>query len=156
MADESTEGGHPFDLQREPGRVVREGGGYDLDLAKASVGAGWHPLLERIFAARPEGVEIVQVKEKFGGLRCYFHPGPHRIDLIGVGGVASLTMAERDESEPEPSEDLRAALGAFRALVDAAEAESFTICETCGAPGKLRGGRWMRTLCEPCERAGKP
>ena len=38
----------------------------------ACVGAGWHsivaPLIDR---AEKEGVEIVQVKEKFGGLRFY-------------------------------------------------------------------------------------
>jgi hypothetical protein len=28
---------------------------------------------------------------------------------------------------------------------------SYTICEECGAPGKLRGGGWMRTLCDKHE-----
>lgn len=31
--------------------------------------------------------------------------------------------------------------------------KSATTCEWCGAPGKLRDGRWLRTLCDTC--AGK-
>lgn len=36
-------------------------------------------------------------------------------------------------------------------LIDKAEAKSYTICEACGAEGKLRSGDWMRTLCDACE-----
>lgn len=32
-----------------------------------------------------------------------------------------------------------------------AEHMSSRICEDCGAPGKLRDGGWIRTLCNPCE-----
>jgi hypothetical protein len=24
-------------------------------------------------------------------------------------------------------------------------------CESCGNPGKSKGGGWVRTICEPCE-----
>lgn len=33
-------------------------------------------------------------------------------------------------------------------VVAMAEAMSGVTCETCGAPGKLRDGGWMRTLCD--------
>ena len=36
------------------------------------------------------------------------------------------------------------------ALIDAAEAKSFEVCEKCGEPGKVRGGSWIRTLCDGC------
>lgn len=36
-------------------------------------------------------------------------------------------------------------------MIDFAEALSYTICEECGAPGKLRSGGWMRTLCDKHE-----
>lgn len=36
-------------------------------------------------------------------------------------------------------------------MIDFAESLSYTICEECGAPGKLRGGGWMRTLCDKHE-----
>jgi hypothetical protein len=35
------------------------------------VGKGWHPLLDKIFAILPEDAVVLQVKEKFGGLRFY-------------------------------------------------------------------------------------
>jgi hypothetical protein len=39
--------------------------------------------------------------------------------------------------------------------ISKAEEESYTICETCGEPGKLRGGGWLKTLCDG-HGAGKP
>jgi len=38
-----------------------------------------------------------------------------------------------------------------RDLIDKAEVESATTCEVCGSKtGQLRGGGWMRTLCNHC------
>ena len=34
------------------------------------------------------------------------------------------------------------------AIIEAAEEESYTICEMCGEPGKPREGGWIKTLCE--------
>lgn len=39
-----------------------------------------------------------------------------------------------------------------RKLIDAAEDMSSNICEECGAAGRLRGGRWYKTLCDEHER----
>jgi len=36
-------------------------------------------------------------------------------------------------------------------MIDFAESLSYTICEECGAPGKLRSGGWLRTLCDKHE-----
>jgi hypothetical protein len=36
----------------------------------------------------------------------------------------------------------------IRGLVSMAEVISEITCETCGAPGKLRPGGWIRTLCD--------
>lgn len=36
----------------------------------------------------------------------------------------------------------------IRGVVSMAEAMSYVTCETCGAPGKLRGDRWVQTLCD--------
>lgn len=35
--------------------------------------------------------------------------------------------------------------------IDFAESLSYTICEECGEPGKLRTGGWIRTLCDKHE-----
>lgn len=66
-----------------PGMVKMEG--YTLDEAKAAVGKGWHEILTKFFtemdrnvAAGYEswrGLKVVQVKEKFGGLRIYVMGG---------------------------------------------------------------------------------
>lgn len=36
-------------------------------------------------------------------------------------------------------------------MIDFAESLSYTICEKCGEPGKLRSGGWMKTLCDKHE-----
>jgi hypothetical protein len=130
--------------RRLPGSVINEGGGYDLPLAKESVGQGWHGILERLFAAKPDWIMVVQVKEKFGGLRFYLDDGTVRVDFIGLG---SLTVPAEQE---HLDEDRTLQLTAFKKLVDEAEAESFSICEDCGAPAEPRPGGWIHTLCEPC------
>lgn len=63
---------------------------------------------------------VVQCKEKFGGLRCY-----------------------ADFPEGEVRERLQGAIAL-------AEMLSYTICETCGQPGKVGGEGWIKTLCTVC------
>lgn len=130
--------------KRLPGCVIYEDGGYDLSLAKQSVGQGWHGILERLFMAKPEWMKVVQVKEKFGGLRFYLQGGPVRVDFIGIGSLAMQSertyVTEEQEIQAQKYEQ----------MVRAAEAESFKICEDCGAPGSPKPGRWVRTLCVEC------
>ncbi len=58
-------------------------------------------------------VVVDQIKEKFGGLRFYYHGGDNYI----------------------------------RGLVSMAESWASKTCEQCGAPGVIRRGGWIRTLC---------
>lgn len=37
---------------------------------------------------------------------------------------------------------------AIHTFISEAESESAITCEECGKPGKLRGGGWLRTLCD--------
>jgi hypothetical protein len=107
---------------RAPGFVVYEDGGYDRELAKDSVGKGWSTLIDAIFDKRDElkiDTKIVQVKEKYGGLRVY-------------------TGAFYDD----------AAYDEFDKFLIEIEKQSYTICEDCGNAGQLREGRWYRTLCD--------
>ena len=95
--------------------------GYTLDDALKSVGAGWAQLVQEVFSKMEQlgnNIKIVQVKEKYGGLRIY-------------------TNVMHDEFE--------------KVILDV-ERRSYTICDTCGVPGKLRSGGWYRTLCD--EHAG--
>ena len=57
---------------RYPAGVVYSG--YDKELALMSVGTGWSQLIEELFNFADEnktGTKIIQVKEKWGGLRIY-------------------------------------------------------------------------------------
>jgi len=57
---------------RYPTYVIHEG--YDRELALQSVGDGWASLVNEVFdfmATMKTSVKIIQVKEKWGGLRIY-------------------------------------------------------------------------------------
>ncbi|MGC5027925.1 hypothetical protein ACLQ3K_24490 [Tsukamurella sp. DT100] len=85
------------------------------------IGPGWYPLLidlDRELAAIDPHYQLVQVKEKFGGLRYYVEFEP-------------------DRSRP-----------GFDDLIRAAERRSERTCEECGAAGApAHRGSWVRTLC---------
>lgn len=86
-------------------------GGFDI-------GAGWIALVDDLIANLLvlgwDGNDLIQVKEKFGGLRFYI-----------------------DNESP-----------ATLALIDDAEARSFTICDVCGVKGKpLTHKGWRVTRC---------
>lgn len=105
---------------RAAGFVILDEVGYDLALAKRSVGAGWSGLIDELFAFRDAHcpkARFVQVKEKFGALVAYIE-GP------------------------------RECFDRLSDFVDEVERRSEKICERCGSPGVLREGGWIRTLCD--------
>jgi hypothetical protein len=122
--------------------------GYDLTLAKNSVGKGWHKLLDAVFAAKPTEVKVVQVKEKFGVLTIYWDgPEPENDDIADVV-VDPMVPAPFLSFRPGTPKGYKA----FANLVSAAEEVSARICEDCGNPG-IRGlskGRWILTQCQAC------
>lgn len=106
---------------------VREQG-YTREQAYQAVGAGWRPLLERLFDMIGPGgwyeslqVLVVQVKEKFGTLRFYVHIGNNEDEALVKG---------------------------FHDEINSAEADSSSRCEECGGLGTLdRSHGWLKTLC---------
>lgn len=91
------------------------------------VGPGWRPLLQELDAelsAKWPNYRIAQVKEKFGTLRVYASPYP---------GPSWEGWAE------------------FDAVIRKYEKRSSEICEECGAAGKLRDTRWVKTRCDVCQ-----
>lgn len=92
---------------------------------------GWYVLLDKLSQAilalpHSEHVRVVQVKEKYGTLRYYFH-----------------VALELDD--PDAYNDI---YNAINPLVEQAELLSSRICEVCGEPGKTRGQSWYRTTCD--------
>ena len=70
-----------------------------------------------------DNVEVIQVKEKFGGLRFY------------IGAVESDRFDEIYD------------------LVHEAEKESFNVCENCGSRKDVETkGGWLKTLCAECRK----
>lgn len=93
-------------------------------LKDACVGVqpGWWPILQEYI---PQILAIdpeaqIEVKEKFGTLRIW----------VGSETVEDCSVFDR--------------------FVNAAEEASKTVCEICGAPGRLRKKRWIQTLCDDC------
>jgi len=73
-------------------REVRE---ITEEAALSSVGKGWAPLIRRLYAAMPEGTDVVQVKEKFGGLRFYTSASTKEFeDMIDKAENESYSLCE--------------------------------------------------------------
>lgn len=72
-----------------------------------------------------ENFEVVQIKEKFGGLRYYY------------------------EWHTSTSDEVKKIVDN---LVSEAEGLSIITCEFCSAPGKRGGKGWILTLCDLCRK----
>ena len=116
------------------------------------VNSGWHPLLMRLCAGidalltdqEAEQCEVMQIKEKFGGLRFYVRLGQaERISMDISSSDGDRLRLEALTVKPEPD-----MLARIHLLIREAEVEAARTCEDCGKPGKLRRGGWMRTLCD--------
>jgi len=108
------------------------------DLFELEINRGWLPIIESLCVdldallspVQKAGISYVQIKEKLGGLRVYWH------------------YAASDAS-PLPE----ATSYAIQARIETADAFAQTACETCGAPGELRDSHGWRTV--RCDRHTK-
>jgi len=105
---------------------------------------GWLDPVEKLceLLERIGGVECVQVKEKFGGLRFYTDDESPPVDIVDRKGKrVSIRSGSRVSLAAE--------------LIAACESACWDICQDCGEPGVLRqsprhrGGR-LSTLCDHC------
>jgi hypothetical protein len=68
---------------------------FDRTIAKQCVGRGWSSLIDRVYDALPEDTAVIDVKEKFGGLRIYVDSAPKEFwDLLQNLEKESMTMCE--------------------------------------------------------------
>ena len=107
-----------------------------------AVGDGWIPLLDKLFAycqhhhdenGYPQLV-AEQIKEKFGTLRFYYRFEECTSENAKYGKKFNRT-----------EDYLEGAIGF-------AEDMTAIICESCGAPAKLSGDRWLSVTCEECKQ----
>lgn len=108
------------------------------------VGPGWWKPLNTCFAqinylmARHTSFQfkVVQIKEKFGGLRFYTSIQPKGMDEDDEDAVWNETDEQHGLWEQ------------VQEFIREAEATCAVTCETCGEPGTLRGGGWLVTACD--------
>jgi len=98
-------------------RSYRKDKGPILDASYLEISSGWYSIVKELIAELINlgwDREVIQVKEKFGGLRFY-------VSTLPEGGINVIKK--------------------YQAL-------SNNICEVCGNNGSLRGGGWLKTLCD--------
>lgn len=115
------------------------------------IGDGWYELMvdlcTEITAAykrsgAPVDIVVDQVKEKWGGLRFYYHIPDHsgESSVFSITGMESLQDAGGESPlQVEISE-----------IVRKYEEMSFAICEDCGKQGTRRKLGYVCTLCDEC------
>lgn len=136
-----------------------------------SCGDGWYHLLWNACKAIEEELEGTpyvfiadQVKEKFAGLRFYYHieniPVMHPLQKWADTQLRKSTSLmcrigywkARWWLQAQRKRVYRTTLEKVGDIVSQAEMDSFTICEHCSKPGqKPRGRMWRYTLCDLCE-----
>lgn len=100
-----------------------------------SCNSGWFPMLRQLLkdiqatGVKPRELRILQIKEKFGGLRFYF---------------SCENTIEKEVYDQ------------IQQLVDKAEEASYNICEDCSATEDVQTNGtpyWLRSLCPKCRNA---
>lgn len=116
--------------------------------------------VDQIIASCPT---IYPEREHRGGAKtryplCGFDCPVGWLDLVAELSRAIEDLV-RETEDPTTVEQVKEKFGGLRfyvnhatdpvyALIASAESASFRICEACGAPGRTRGGGWIRTLCD--------
>ena len=89
--------------------------------------------------------EVVQIKEKFAGLRVYWELDKEQTTVIDVIGRGSVQRVDKVPAKPT------ALFDRIRARVKQAGEQAATTCQRCGNGGASAGGSgWIVTLCETC------
>jgi len=103
-------------------------------------GSGWFNLIwslcediDRIIKKENFSIKVVQVKEKFGGLRFYWIFKESNYDILDDDKIDEI-------------------FDKIESLINKAEERSYQVCEVCGAKGSLRKNGWLKTLCDNCNK----
>jgi len=128
-----------------------------------SHGDGWFHIIDNLSAelimlGEQYNIKVVadQVKEKFGGLRFYYHTEGKILWYQKRSGRFQAFIFKllppkaywkiidfRKKIYRTPYEKISDA-------VSHAEGLSYKTCELCSQPGKTEGGGWVTTLCDEC------
>lgn len=128
-------------------------------------GSGWMKIIDSIGQQLTDldvekYVIADQVKEKFGGLRFYYHTENLPLSIFDW---YPKNKHIRNFWYHRYIRFIRKYLTKFRRffyrslyekisdIIETAENKSYEICEVCGEPGKLIGRSWLKTLCNDCD-----
>jgi len=106
-------------------RSYRKDKGLILDASYLNISSGWYSIVKELITELINlgwDQEVIQVKEKFGGLRFYISNTPEGGDSV----------------------------------ISKYETLSYNVCEVCGDHGYLRGGGWLKTLCDKHSEGKQP
>jgi len=124
-------------------------------------GDGWYNIIDKLSYEikkidKKNRVVAIQVKEKFGGLRFYYHIiNGSKITRFTWNWWVKIPYKIRSYFTKARQFFYKTFYEKIEELVNEAEIASYKICEKCGNPGKRRGGGWILTLCDPCEEIYK-
>ena len=126
-------------------------------------GDGWFELLNNmchdiVELGQNKNIQVIahQVKEKFGGLRFYYGVESDYTILNRLDTKIRNLMFSRKLGIPYwkivnfRRKFYKTAEEKISDRISQAEDESYETCESCGKPGKTRGGGWVYTACESC------
>lgn len=127
-------------------------------------GDGWYSLLdalcqtlELITDGKDAQVVADQVKEKFGGLRFYYHVEREQNIFDKVRWKFSSFMSKHkwgiqyNKIIDWKKKYFKSINEKVSEAVDYAEYQSYRTCEMCGGPGEVDGGGWRRVVCSDCK-----
>lgn len=105
--------------------------------------------LDRLLDDRSaEQFEVLQIKEKFAGLRVYWQLGAQQTTTIDTVDAASSQRIDIEPKRPTATFDL------VKARVSEAAVQASKTCQVCGEPGGSgQSEGWLRTLCDACRNA---
>ena len=117
---------------------------------------GWVDLVDRLFVdldamlddRQAKRFKIIQIKEKFAGLRVYWQLGSEKTVVLDF--ISSQSVQRLDTRPAEPTN----AFDQITTRVRQAGAEAAWTCQHCGRPGDRaqQAPGWMITLCDACRK----
>lgn len=117
---------------------------------------GWYELAVELFIdidrllddRAAEQFELLQVTERFAGLRVYWRLGEQQTNVINLLGARRTRCAGIQPKRPD------ALFERVKVRVNAAAVQASRTCQVCGQAGSSGNSKgWMRTLCGECSQA---
>ncbi|KKN09464.1 hypothetical protein LCGC14_1046290 [marine sediment metagenome] len=160
----------PKEIVKKYPNLFRDYGG-DMHVACMAwgfeVGLGWLPLVDSIGQQLTDlnvedKVIADQVKEKFGGLRFYYHTEnlpmsiwdwwPTNRFVVRIWFHRYVRWIKKHLTKVRKYVFGLTLYEKVQGLIYEAEDKSYIICENCGEPGKTRGQGWLKTSCDDCDK----